>query len=115
MKKSYLLSSLVAAAAAASSDSAMAAESAASPSHSAKANYVSTVDSAGILRISGSDTGTGKRFNFRVSRNGYVRGIVDGKPVSYFVSREQRDQAVQAVSRRLSADASAAALTAGAR
>ena len=115
MRKIYLLGTLIAAAAAASSASAMVNEPATTSSGKAKVNYVSTVDSEGILRISGSDTETGKRFHFRVSHDGYVSGTVEGRPVTYFVSREQRDQAVQAVSRRLFAGASETALTAGAR
>ena len=115
MRKIYLLSSLIAAAAAASSASAMPANSAANSPNGDKLQYVSTVDSAGILRISGSDTEARKRFSFRVSHDGYVSGMVDGKPVTYFVPREKRDQAVAAVSRRLSADASVSALTAGSR
>ena len=115
MRKIYLLSSLIAATAAASSASAMASEPGSSSSGKARVNYVSTVDSEGILRISGSDNATGKRFNFRVSHDGYVSGTVEGRPVAYFVSREQRDQAVRAVSRRLSAHPSETALTAGAR
>ena len=52
-------------------------------------DYTSTYDTMGRLRLSGLETDSGKRFNFRVYSDGFVSGTVEGKPVTFWVPRHR--------------------------
>ena len=86
---------------------AVAASNAAAAGDAAKERlqYTSTVTDAGVLRMNGSELSSQKRFDFRVLRNGYVSGEIDGRRVSFWVPAAQRDRAVAAAMRRLAGEA----------
>ncbi len=119
MKPFTALFGIAVATASASSASAKSQGSASHSKHYASAgaqlDYTSTLDASGILRFSGTDAVSGKSFRLRVSRNGFVSGTIDRKPVKYFVPREQRDRAVASLSKQLAAKDGSATSIAGAQ
>ena len=111
MKKVIVLAAGLVAAAGASSAPAAAAEPVVRAKHvsiaGAELDYTSTYDASGRLRLRGADSVSRKSFDFRVYRDGFVSGTVDGKSLTFWVPRAQRSRAVEVVAREIVAGAAA--------